>query len=66
MPKSPETVTITLPMSRLIELLEAERDMARLDAGGVDNWTWFDDSISGADALDWPEIENMVAGLIAT
>jgi len=37
--------TITITTKRFIELLEAERVLNALYAGGVDNWEWYGDSL---------------------
>jgi hypothetical protein len=39
------SATITITRARLLSLLEAERLLFALEAGGVDNWDWYSDSI---------------------
>lgn len=34
-----------VPEDRLIELLTAEFNLTALERGGVDNWSWYGDSI---------------------
>lgn len=35
-----------VPEDRLRELIEAEERLCALEAGGVDNWSWYGDSLS--------------------
>lgn len=35
-----------VPEKRLRELLKAEARLAALEAGGVDNWEWYSDSLN--------------------
>lgn len=37
--------TITISKKRYYELLEAEDRLECLEAGGVDNWDWYSDSL---------------------
>lgn len=45
-----ETVTITA--ERHSELLDAERELDALHAGGVDNWEWYSESLRDAGFFD--------------
>lgn len=38
---------ILVSKSRLISLLQTEEEMSRLQNGGVDNWEWYSESLSG-------------------
>lgn len=38
-----------LPLARYNELLRAEKILNALYAGGVDNWEWYGESLSGVD-----------------
>lgn len=37
--------TITIPISRYNQLLRSEDRLECLEAGGVDNWDWYSDSL---------------------
>lgn len=39
----------TISIKRLLSLLATENRMIALENGGVDNWTWYDESIKGHD-----------------
>lgn len=43
--------TITILKSRYNELIETEILMDALDAGGVDNWVWYDEARKEANGL---------------
>ena len=45
-----ETVTITT--ERYSELLDVERELLALHAGGVDNWDWYSESLRDAGLFD--------------
>lgn len=47
---------IQVEESRLAELLREEWKLQALEAGGVDNWEWYDESLFHPDLND---IENM-------
>lgn len=38
--------TIILPIKRYHELLIAQEKLSRLEAGGVDNWEWYGESLN--------------------
>lgn len=38
-------MSITISRDRLLELLDSERKLQALEAGGVDNWDWYSDSL---------------------
>lgn len=38
---------IIVPAERLAELLKAEHELTLLEAGGVDNWEWYSESLRG-------------------
>ena len=54
---NPEPVTISL--RRYNELIEYEKELNALWAGGVDNWEWYHESLKQAgltgDEDDWEE-----------
>ncbi len=37
--------TITIPLSEYNQLKRADRMLAALEVGGVDNWEWYSDSL---------------------
>ena len=39
---------LTINEGRLQELLRIERKMGFLEAGGVDNWEWYEESLENA------------------
>lgn len=41
----PEEEYIAVPASDMVELIACQMKMAALEAGGVDNWTWYGESI---------------------
>lgn len=49
-------MSITISKARYHELLQAEAVLNALEAGGVDNWEWYDDSLVSA-GLTYPEDE---------
>lgn len=53
----------TLSKQRMDELILAERKLDALEAGGVDNWEWYGESLKGYHADN--ELEEMKQGLIA-
>lgn len=38
-------IYVKIPQKRYLELVEAELRLNALDSSGVDNWTWYDESI---------------------
>lgn len=44
--KMKEIVTVNMPRSRYLALLNADEKLNRLEAGGVDNWEWYGDSLN--------------------
>jgi hypothetical protein len=42
-----EKETITITVERYEELLEAEKILNALYAGGVDNWEWYEEALEG-------------------
>lgn len=38
-------MTVKIEKRKLLELLEAYFKLAALESGGVDNWTWYGDSL---------------------
>lgn len=40
-----ETPMVTIPEADLKKLLRAEAKLLYLEAGGVDNWDWYGDSL---------------------
>lgn len=53
---------VTISQKRYKELLEAEKELSALHAGGVDNWEWYSESLREAglfdDDDDWDEDED--------
>lgn len=51
--------TISIPFHRYNELIEYEKELNALWAGGVDNWEWYHESLKQAglinDEDDWEE-----------
>ena len=43
---------VLIPAARVRELLLIERTLAALEAGGVDNWEWYSDSLRDAGLLE--------------
>lgn len=41
----PEEEYIAVPASDMIELISCQMKLAALEAGGVDNWSWYGESI---------------------
>jgi hypothetical protein len=41
----PEEEYIAVPASDMIELISCQLKLAALEAGGVDNWTWYGESV---------------------
>jgi len=41
------TDTVTIPTKKYNRLLKDSRDLAKLHAGGVDNWEWYSESLYG-------------------
>jgi len=50
--------TITITKAKYDELLLAQRKLDALEAGGVDNWEWYDDSLKDAGFYDDEEEES--------
>lgn len=48
---------MTITKTRFIELLIAEERLARLNAGGVDNWEWYSESINTPDKPSMDDFE---------
>ena len=44
----PEEEYIAVPASEMIELITCQMKLMALEAGGVDNWTWYGDSLYDA------------------
>lgn len=44
----PMSDKVSVSMKRLAELLMAEEKLSRLEAGGVDAWDWYGDSLNPA------------------
>ena len=44
--------TITISKTRYKELLRTEKELAALEAGGVDNWEWYSESLRDAGLFD--------------
>lgn len=40
---------VTIDNERYVRLLVAEETLRRLDAGGVDNWEWYSESLNPDD-----------------
>lgn len=40
-----EIITVSMPRSKYLALLNADEKLNRLAAGGVDNWDWYGDSL---------------------
>jgi len=49
--------SIAITKKEYFKLLKIEEIMSRLEAGGVDNWTWYGESIHGDDIQDLDEWE---------
>lgn len=45
--------------SRLAELLRKEWKLWALEAGGVDNWDWYGDSLNPDDGITYDDIQDM-------
>lgn len=43
---------VTISKKRFIDLINTERKLRALSAGGVDNWDWYSDSLE-----EWEELE---------
>lgn len=39
--------TVTIPIEEYVELLTDSEKLSRLEAGGVDNWEWYCESLDG-------------------
>ena len=44
----PEEEYIAVPVSEMIDLIADQMKLMALDAGGVDNWSWYGDSLCNA------------------
>ena len=53
----PEEEYVAVPVSEMIDLIADQMKLMALDAGGVDNWSWYSESIS--DFLDENECETI-------
>ena len=49
--------TVTLPKAEYVELLEDQLRLSALQAGGVDNWDWYGDSVCKAGRVDPDTLE---------
>lgn len=50
--------TITISKKRYKELLRTEKELAALEAGGVDNWEWYSEALDAAGLFDDEEDED--------
>lgn len=41
--------TVNIPETEYRELLDRSEKLAALEAGGVDNWEWYDEAMSSLD-----------------
>jgi len=41
--------TVTIPLSEYEALVEDANTLAKLYAGGVDNWEWYEEALFGED-----------------
>lgn len=48
-------LTIEIPMKEYVQLLKDSERLARLDAGGVDNWDWYGASLYPEDEEPFDE-----------
>lgn len=46
------TETVTISKKEYEGLLRSEAELAALEAGGVDNWEWYHESLKDAGLLD--------------
>ena len=44
--------TITISTKKYNELVQAQRELLALEAGGVDNWEWYSESLRDAGLFD--------------
>ena len=44
----PEEEYVAVPVSEMIDLIADQMKLMALDAGGVDNWSWYGGSLCGA------------------
>lgn len=51
-------IQTTIPTERYVELLMAEEKLRRLEAGGVDSWEWYSESLNPEDQPRLADIEN--------
>ena len=47
-----EDTMILVSAKRYEELLKTEKELAALEAGGVDNWEWYSESLRDAGLLE--------------
>lgn len=44
---------VTIPVGVLVELMTRESELNMLEAGGVEDWDWYDESFILPDGRDW-------------
>ena len=49
--------TVTITKDAYLRLMLADEELNRLDAGGVDNWEWYGESLNPDNELDFDTFE---------
>jgi hypothetical protein len=42
--------TVSITKEEYVKLLKRDEELSFLEAGGVDNWEWYEDSLEGIEA----------------
>ena len=50
MPEQP--ITVAVEIGRFEELIKAEKTLSALEAGGVDNWEWYYESLKDGGLIE--------------
>jgi hypothetical protein len=65
--KAEEKIVVKMKRKRLVDLLKAETELLLLESGGVDNWSWYSESLNPEGEEDYFErmdnIDRMVSNL---